>query len=71
MAVSLSILFYSPLFGFFSAAEEDDENILSGGDSSGKGNRILIYGIAISAALGVMMLLNMLLGRTSGGLQRF
>ena len=71
MAVSLSILFYSPLFGFFSAAEEDDENILSGGDSSGKGNRILIYGIAISAALGVMMLLNMLFGRTSGGLPRF
>ncbi|MGN0701846.1 MAG: chloride channel protein [Lentihominibacter sp.] len=71
MAVSLSILFYSPLFGFFSAAEEDDENILSGSDRSGKASRILIYAIAITAALGVIMLLNTLFGRASGGLPRF
>ena len=74
MAVSLSILFYSPLFGFFSATENEDnekDDIADGSESTGQAGKVLIYGIAITAALGVIVLLNMIFGRVSHGLPRF
>ena len=87
MAVSLSILFYSPLFGFFSAVEREDDLPTDGGKTSSckadsdtspnsDGNldrsaKLLIYGISIASALSVLSLLNHLFGKVSEGFPSF
>ena len=69
MAISLSALFYSPLFGFFTAVESDD------GDSSpielDKKTKLLVYGLAIISSLSVNMLLNQCFGKISEGFPSF
>lgn len=72
MAVSLSVLFHSPLFGLFSA-EEDGVNLndeAEAGASSKKDN-ILIYSIALAASFGAVKLLNTIFGEVSEGLPSF
>lgn len=87
MAVSLSILFYSPLFGFFSAVEREEDLPTDGGkassckvddntSSNNDGNldrsvKLLIYGISIVSALSVLFLLNHLFGKVSEGFPSF
>lgn len=72
MAVSLSALFYSPLFGFFSAVE--DEGFVSMSDQKEEKSRssvLLIYGISIVSSMGIMAILNQLFGNVSEGFPSF
>ena len=87
MAVSLSILFYSPLFGFFSAVEREDDSSADDGRSSScktdgdtssngdggsnRSSKLLVYGISIASALSVLFLLNYLFGKVSEGFPSF
>ena len=71
VAVSLSILFYSPLFGFFSAVENEDESRTEGSTGLDSKSKLLVYGVSISAALGVIYLLNHLFGKVSEGFPSF
>ncbi len=71
MAVSLSALFASPLFGFFSAVENEDmpsTEYQGNGDSDSK---LLIYGISIVSSLGMLTLFNHLFGKVSEGFPSF
>lgn len=72
MAVSLSVLFHSPLFGVFSA-EEDTIVIEDQDDASviNKKDNILIYSIALAASFGAVRLLNSIFGEVSEGLPSF
>ncbi|MDO4485073.1 MAG: chloride channel protein [Bacillota bacterium] len=87
MAVSLSILFYSPLFGFFSAVEREDDSPADGSrfssskadgntlsndnDNLDRSSKLLVYGISIASALSVLFLLNHLFGKVSEGFPSF
>lgn len=70
MAVSLSILFYSPLFGFFSAVEREDDSPADGSNFD-RSSKLLVYGISITSALSVLFLLNHLFGKVSEGFPSF
>ena len=70
MAVSLSILFYSPLFGFFSAVEREDDSPADGNNFD-RSSKLLVYGISIASALSVLFLLNHLFGKVSEGFPSF
>ncbi|MCD8019653.1 MAG: chloride channel protein [Clostridiales bacterium] len=70
MAVTLSVLFHSPLFGIFSVEEngelgDDDAFSLS------LSSKLLIYGLAIAAAMGIYLLLSALFGAGMGGFPSF
>lgn len=78
LAVSLSALFFSPLFGFFYAVENEDDAFdreNSTPDCERKkldGNsKLLVYGISIFASLGIMSLLNHFFGKDSEGFPSF
>ncbi|MGN0659702.1 MAG: chloride channel protein [Emergencia sp.] len=74
MAVSLSVLFYSPLFGFFSAVEaveKDDESPAENRTGPDRGSLLLIYGISIVSSLGILTLFNSLFGKVSEGFPSF
>lgn len=71
MAVSLSVLFYSPLFGFFSAVENDDASSAESSEKLDKSSRFLVYGVSIAAALGILTLLNHIFGKVSEGFPSF
>ena len=70
MAVSLSILFYSPLFGFFSAVEREDDSPADGSNFD-RSSKLFIYGISIVSALSVLFSLNHLFGKVSEGFPSF
>ena len=67
MAVSLSVLFSSPLFGFFSAVENDDMPSAEQTEELDQNSKLLIYGVSIVSALGILTLLNHLMGNVSEG----
>ncbi len=67
MAVTLSVLFYSPLFGIF-AVEEDESNEVP---NIAKSSKILLYGIATAAAMGIYKLLSFFFGSGMGGFPSF
>lgn len=72
MAVSLSALFASPLFGLFSAVENDDTiSSLEYPKKDGRGSKLLIYGVSIVSSLGVLRLFNHLFGKVSEGFPAF
>ncbi|MGI6021107.1 MAG: chloride channel protein [Lachnospiraceae bacterium] len=71
MAVSLSVLFASPLFGLFSVVENEGGLLTGEGDDEDSEPKILIYGVSIVAALGIVMLLNMVFGKVSEGFPSF
>ncbi|MDD6096077.1 MAG: chloride channel protein [Firmicutes bacterium] len=78
LAVSLSVLFFSPLFGLFSAIEEDElpdeilDEIERGGSlKSGRIRLMVIYGASICGAVGVIYVLNSIFGRSSSGFPSF
>lgn len=71
VAVSLSVLFYSPLFGFFSAVENEDDSATANQGEADHGSRLLIYGISIVSSLGFFTLLNHLFGTVSEGFPSF
>ena len=67
MAVSLSVIFYSPLFGIF-AVEEDENNEVP---NVAKSSKILLYGVAIASAMGIYKLLSYFFGSGMGGFPAF
>ena len=71
MAVSLSVLFYSPLFGFFSAVENEDVPFTDSSEELDRNSELLIYGVSIVSSLGILTLLNQLLGKVSEGFPSF
>lgn len=70
MAVSLSALFYSPLFGFFSAVENDDIPS-EDREKLDRSTKLLVYGISIVSSLGILTLFNHLMGKVSEGFPSF
>lgn len=71
MAVSLSVLFYSPLFGFFSAVENEDEPTTNENEKPDRNSKLLVYGIAIVSSLGIITLFNHYFGKVSEGFPSF
>ena len=71
MAVSLSALFYSPLFGFFSAVENEDTSPADDKLKLDHNTQLLIYGVSIASSLGILSLLNHLFGKVSEGFPSF
>lgn len=71
MAVSLSALFASPLFGFFSAVENEDMPSPEYQENSDSDSKLLIYGISIVSSLGMLTLFNNLFGKVSEGFPSF
>ena len=70
MAVSLSVLFYSPLFGFFSAVENNDMPAEEA-EKLDHSSKLLVYGISIVSSLGILTLFNHLMGKVSEGFPAF
>ena len=62
-AVTLGILFHSPLFGIFAVEEDPDETV----PSITKGNKIFLYGLAIAGGTAGYMALNRLFGPPMSG----
>lgn len=71
MAVSLSALFASPLFGFFSAVENEDMSSREDQENKDSDSKLLIYGISIVSSLGILTLFNHLFGKVSEGFPSF
>ena len=69
-AVSLSVLFRSPLFGVLNAAEEG-ENDPEEDPALGRGEKIILYCIAIGAGFGANWLLNHFIVKVSSGFPSF
>ncbi len=68
VAVSLGVLFYSPLFGIFAVEERDGEDEVIVLSNSSK---ILLYGLALGAAMGVYMTLTSFFGAPMSGFPSF
>ena len=66
-AVTLSVLFHSPLFGIFHAEEneEDDDTALT------KTSKYMIYAVATAAGIGTYSLLSILICKVSEGFPSF
>lgn len=67
VAVSLSILFHSPLFGIFQVEEDSDEPI----SKLSKGSKLLVYGVALTCATGIYAGLSALFGAGLSGFPSF
>lgn len=67
MAVTLGVLFHSPLFGIFAVEEQDDEEI----PHLTKRSKLLLYGISIAAATACYMLLSRIFGKGMEGFPAF
>lgn len=67
MAVSLSVLFHSPLFGIFEVEEETDGEVQQWNKSS----RIILYGLALAAGTGIYAGLSALFGAGLSGFPAF
>lgn len=68
MAVSLSVLFGSPLFGIFAVKEDASDSSLA---QMTKSSKILMYGLAIAAGSGAYMGLSYVFGTAMGGFPSF
>ena len=68
-AVTLSLLFYSPLFGFFAVEENQDGR--DGALDISKSSKIFVYGLAIAAGSGAYMFWSSLLGAGMSGFPAF
>lgn len=68
MAVTLGVLFHSPLFGIFAVEEQDDEDEIP---QLTKTFKIFLYGISIAAATACYMLLSRLFGKGMEGFPSF
>lgn len=66
-AVTLSVLFHSPLFGIFSVEENEEDK-----DASlTKSSKFLIYAVATAAGIGIYLLLSNLICEVSEGFPKF
>lgn len=68
IAVTLSLLFHSPLFGIFSVEEENKGKEIA---ASGKEPKMLLYGLALAAGTGIYILLSDLFGAAMEGFPSF
>lgn len=68
IAVTLSLLFHSPLFGIFSVEEENKEKEII---EPAKTSKMLLYGLALAAGTGVYLLLSDLFGAAMEGFPSF
>ncbi|MDE6234021.1 MAG: chloride channel protein [Lachnospiraceae bacterium] len=68
MAVTLSVLFHSPLFGIFAVEEVEQEQTLP---ELTRTSKIFIYGLALAAGTGTYLILNALFGVQMEGFPSF
>lgn len=68
VAVTLSLLFRSPLFGIFSVEEENEEKEIT---IPARTSKILLYGLALASGTGVYLLLSGLFGTAMEGFPSF
>lgn len=66
-AVTLGVLFHSPLFGFFTVEEAEQPAAAMPGRTS----KVLLYGLALGAGAGASMLLSAIFGSGMGGFPSF
>ena len=66
-AVTLSVLFGSPLFGIFAVEEEDEDQVYQ----LTKSSKIFLYGLAIAGGMGAYMGLTALFGAGMEGIPTF
>lgn len=71
MAVSLSALFSSPLFGFFSAVENEDMPVMGNRENTDSDLNLLTCGISIVSSRGILTLFNHLFGKVLEGFPSF
>ncbi len=67
-AVTLSILFHSPLFGIFAVEEENRGKEIS---DITKGSKVFLYGLSLAAGFGTYLLLGSLFGSAMEGFPSF
>ena len=67
VAVTLGILFHSPLFGIFHVEEDENQENLQ----IPKSSKLLLYGLSLAAAMAVYVLLNRIFGGGLGGFPSF
>ena len=67
MAVTLSVMFHSPLFGLFTVEEESESDV----SSIGKGSKLYIYGLALAGGAAVYMILSDIFGNAMEGFPSF
>ncbi len=68
MAVTLDVLFHSPLFGIFAVEENEDESEIP---QLTKGSKIFLYGLSLGAGTACYMLLSALFGSAMEGFPSF
>ena len=66
-AVTLGVLFNSPLFGIFAVEENDEETV----PALKKGNKLFLYGLAIAGGTASYMILSNLFGAPMSGFPSF
>lgn len=67
-AVTLAVLFHSPLFGFFTVEEEEESSKIA---QPGWSSKLLLYGLALGAGTGMNMLLTAIFGGGVAGFPSF
>lgn len=68
VAVTLGVLFHSPLFGIFAVEEEGEETEVL---NPSKSSKILLYGLAIAAGTGIYIILTAFFGAAMEGFPSF
>ncbi len=68
MAVTLGVLFHSPLFGIFAVEEESQDREIP---ALTKTSKVLVYGLALAAGSGTYLLLSALFGAGMEGFPSF
>lgn len=68
MAATLGVLFHAPLFGIFTVEEQESEESLA---VLTKGVKLLLYGLAVAAAVGIYSFLSWLFGAGMTGVPSF
>ncbi len=71
IAVTLGVLFHSPLFGIFSVEENEEADRTTGALTMTASSKILIYGLATAAGMGAYMLLTACFGSGMDGFPTF
>lgn len=68
MAVTLSVLFHSPLFGIFAVEETEEDDVVF---QLSRSSKLFVYGLALAAGTGIYMALSSVFGAGLSGVPSF